>query len=191
MSTARRASYCTQQSFVKGAKLGVNSIKGCLSRRYSKKLKTSNSSTHGSDTITIKTMTTINRELFEAWLFSQPREREFVYINGLSDEEPGCVVCSFLRETTNIKRFAVGDTYMNIYKGESTDYDAVNLPTWLNELHLASLAGTPTFGAVQDHYLQLFPNTLDGLFNQSQTEGVTVSPQQQRETAVNSPLKTQ
>lgn len=37
--------------------------------------------------------------------------------------------------------------------------------------------------------IQLFPNTLDS--NQSQTEGVTVSPQQQRETAVNSPLKTQ
>lgn len=32
---------------------------------------------------------------------------------------------------------------------------------------------------------------LDGLPNQSQTEGVTVSPQQERETPVNSPLKKQ
>lgn len=43
----------------------------------------------------------ITKERLEAWLFAQPRERVFVYIQGLPKDQPGCVLCNFLRETTN------------------------------------------------------------------------------------------
>jgi hypothetical protein len=39
----------------------------------------------------------IQKEVFEHWLFSQPREREFQY---LSNTE--CLLCAFIKETTNL-----------------------------------------------------------------------------------------
>jgi hypothetical protein len=45
----------------------------------------------------------IHQEKFEAWLFSQPDEREFEYI-----DHRGCVICSFLKETTNAKEPMAG-----------------------------------------------------------------------------------
>lgn len=139
---------------------------------------------------------TINRELFEAWLFSQPREREFVYTDNRN-----CLICSFLKSNTRFQNPNVSHSHLYLDNCKSEP-----IPSWLfetisnsnyNEVYNGYKVGKPvkdgrrTFAYVQDSYLQLFPNTLDGLSNQSQTEGVTVSPQQERETPVNSPLKTQ
>lgn len=50
----------------------------------------------------------INRESFEAWLFSQPKERVFDYRN----TDGTCVICSFVKETTNAKGVCGGGGFV-------------------------------------------------------------------------------
>jgi hypothetical protein len=70
----------------------------------------------------------INRERFEAWLFSQPDERMFDYM----DVNGGCAVCAFIRETTQHKEACGGVT--NVWLSRSNCLDEVNsyhIPNWL------------------------------------------------------------
>lgn len=106
---------------------------------------------------------TINREHFEAWLFSQPDERTFEYIYGSYDSNPGCLLCNFLRETTNINKFEVGRIIVSM---NGTNYPLpnwfINLLSkqWLKEHEFYSR--NITFKEVKEHYLLLFPNAVVG-----------------------------
>lgn len=58
----------------------------------------------------------IQQERFEAWLFSQPDEREFDYTRSTD-----CVICNFFRETTAIKCIAVTNEIIKYSFIASTD----------------------------------------------------------------------
>lgn len=62
-------------------------------------------------------MNTINREQFEAWLFSQPPERTFKYTEGTPSSPIGCLACNYLREMTDAKNFFVGPSDCGIRFG--------------------------------------------------------------------------
>jgi hypothetical protein len=81
----------------------------------------------------------IEKERFEAWLESQSDDRVFDYIAGsglYSDEYDCCVVCQFLKDTTNIRGVFVnpGEIYgfPNVFVF-AVDYHKVTypLPKWL------------------------------------------------------------
>lgn len=71
---------------------------------------------------------TINREHFEAWLFSQSKERKFVYVEGGQDALTGCLCCNYLRENFSF-RFSVGNSSFRIFPSRENDF-----PEWLNVL---------------------------------------------------------
>lgn len=99
----------------------------------------------------------INRETFEAWLLAQPAEREFVYSQGFPKDEPGCLVCNFLRENTKVKNFTVYGRYVDV------EGKALGFEKWLDDfLFLQARGGVRplTFGEAQADYLKLFPDTL-------------------------------
>lgn len=108
---------------------------------------------------------TINREHFEAWLFSQPKERKFVYIEGRVDASTGCLMCNYLRENFHF----IFRVYTSEFRDLTTD-EETNFPKWLNELIWTSLQMFyrkhiigPSFftaGEVQTIYLSLFPETI-------------------------------
>lgn len=66
-------------------------------------------------------MKEISRELFEAWLFSQPKEREFNYM----DNTGGCAVCAFVRETTSHANAKGGAKTVEIGNR------SIQMPEWL------------------------------------------------------------
>jgi hypothetical protein len=65
----------------------------------------------------------ITRESFEAWLFSQPDDRVFLFTSCTS-----CVVASFLKETTSYNTPIVTDKY---FMNGSNIQTERNLPEWL------------------------------------------------------------
>lgn len=74
-------------------------------------------------------MNEINRERFEAWLFDQSNSRPFVYIEGASDSQTGCLLCNWFRDM-GYKNFGVGGDYFWIGQW-STDK---KLPSWFSDL---------------------------------------------------------
>ncbi len=106
----------------------------------------------------------INRELFEAWLLSQPRERTYNYMN-CND----CLLCKFIKETTSCQSVHAGGCTITINEA------CVTLELWLaNLLGGHSLRGLTDFGRIQDAYLKLFPDTLVDL--SSTKMGATPTP---------------
>lgn len=112
-------------------------------------------------------MNEINRESFEAWLFSQPPEREFNY----SDIKGGCAVCTFVRETTSYSEACGGSDYYGVrLKNNWADVnpEIVPLPDWLKSgsggvLNVLERRPGPLFVLtiqnMQRRYLELFPTT--------------------------------
>lgn len=90
---------------------------------------------------------TLEKERFEAWLFSQPDKREFDYLN-----TTGCMGCSFVKETTNINNPAFG----GITWGKLDNYGDWPLPDWFR----AALISMPRFFTAADTksaWRKLFP----------------------------------
>lgn len=101
----------------------------------------------------------IHRERFEAWLFSQPDERGFVY-----SDPKNCLVCMFIKETSAFNNPEVGPL----------DYKAAPhlpvqpLPPFIRNgrlekslLAVGWLGGAGnaySFGSVKRRYLKLFPD---------------------------------
>lgn len=104
---------------------------------------------------------TINREHFEAWLFSQPDDRRFEYLEGQPSSLTGCVVCNFLREQTNITTFGVSGSQVGFRT--SLDFDYIPFEPWLQNL-LLELANPVSFDAkrAKAMYISLFPNAIVG-----------------------------
>lgn len=105
-------------------------------------------------------MNTINREHFEAWLFSQPRTRAFNY----DDVKGGCAVCSFIRETTDWAE-ACGGSDAGVHKSRGTALmETIPLPDWMKVQTkgvlwaLEPISSTITIGQMQDRYRELFPD---------------------------------
>lgn len=102
-------------------------------------------------------MTEINREHFEAWLFSQPEERKFNYL----DVTGGCAVCSFIRETTNFTNCAGGSDASGIDLENRFGGPKVHLPEWMkccSNTTFGVLSVRPlTIGNMRRRYLELFP----------------------------------
>ncbi len=98
-------------------------------------------------------MNEINRERFEAWLFSQPKERSFIY-----GDICGCAVASFLKECTSIQDPTVSsDTFRSRADVLLPDAGRKPLPEWL---HNQVLRVRPlTIAKMQARYLELFPQT--------------------------------
>lgn len=103
-------------------------------------------------------MNTINREHFEAWLFSQPDERMFNYSEGFNTDQIGCVMCNFLRENTNISQFCVG--YSTFIHGE--EWNDERLPAWFVNTMDKRSGRYISAKEVKQLYLQEFPNAIVG-----------------------------
>lgn len=108
-------------------------------------------------------MNEINREHFEAWLFSQPLERVIEAGDGTR-----CVLCSFIKETTNFSRafFAGWDKWE-----PEQNNAALDLPSWAKKLidrnWLKLVADfdqgkySVTIASMQRRYLELFPESVE------------------------------
>lgn len=95
----------------------------------------------------------IVREQFEAWLFSQPRERVYKYWEASEDQPTGCVMSNYLRECTPHHEWILGTLYLTV------NQFVHDLPRWFVGLMRRSpidVAGT--FGQVQDAYRRLYPD---------------------------------
>ena len=105
-------------------------------------------------------MKTIEREHFEHWLFSQPKDREFDYTR--SSE---CAICAFLKETTSVQNPVVDA------KTISTELFTIPTPKWLDDGYGED--GKPrgdvrgvvrvwplTIANMRRRYLELFPDTV-------------------------------
>jgi hypothetical protein len=97
----------------------------------------------------------INRETFEAWLFAQPRKRQFNYL-GVTYEEgvTPCLFCAFLGETNN-------DFYMaSVGEAQDLTKKYIKYPDWAlimeNEAKKANIVFYA--GEMQDSYRRLFPS---------------------------------
>lgn len=100
----------------------------------------------------------IQQETFEAWLFSQPDERTYDYLN-----INNCLICNFAHETTN-KKLRV--SYDRFYLQEEKYEKAYQFDDWLMRLmrgcHITKLGyisvGTlhPTFKHVKAIYVSLY-----------------------------------
>jgi len=62
----------------------------------------------------------INQETFEAWLFSQPDSRTYNY-----SDNTGCLICSFVKETTNVKKVSAGGSTL------TTDGEVLAFEGWI------------------------------------------------------------
>jgi hypothetical protein len=67
-------------------------------------------------------MNEINRERFEAWLFSQQKDREFDYTD-LRE----CLICKFIRETSSLKVRMVTPGFIALEGSPS-----IPMPKWLD-----------------------------------------------------------
>lgn len=76
-------------------------------------------------------MTTINKETLEAWLFFQNPARIFNYIEGFKDDKTGCLICNFIRETTNIQNFCISAYCFDILDENNKLIERIDFPTWL------------------------------------------------------------
>lgn len=67
----------------------------------------------------------INKETFEAWLFSQPDDKVWNY-----EDNCGCVVACFIKETTNINPSVVPRKFRD--QGKPAWFpEYINFPQWL------------------------------------------------------------
>lgn len=93
----------------------------------------------------------INREMFEAWLFSQPLERKFDFHNIYE-----CALCCFLREVCGSIDPIVGNISV-LPKGLGGE--SIAMPKWLdsNDHAKAVLRANPlTVANMQSRYISLF-----------------------------------
>lgn len=67
----------------------------------------------------------IERERFEAWLSVQPDGTEYNYA-----EIYDCVVCRFIRQTTNVTYVSAGDYYFRLKAGG----EKLPIPEWFQSL---------------------------------------------------------
>lgn len=119
----------------------------------------------------------INRETFEAWLFTQPDERTYNFID-YSD----CLLCKFIKETTNIENIRVGSTYFRV-NGKCQEFDdwLMRYAIGFNPKANTSLAIGATFGNAKLLYTIIFgnPTTFDeissnGMTSRAHAESVTI-----------------
>jgi hypothetical protein len=125
----------------------------------------------------------INRETFEAWLFSQPDDRVIEASNGTKS-----FFCSFVRETTKYKGFMFGweAAHLNSFLGPT-----VVLPSWLKLLlsreNLYRVKGCSglreeklflTCGELKQSYITLFGNPLTNQINEHISKNQSTSPLQ-------------
>lgn len=101
-------------------------------------------------------MNEINREQFEAWLFAQADDREFKYTQGGWDDRVGCVMCNYLREQTNMKRFVVA--VVDVTDFSVLGWRTVALPRWFIELMQHRDYVHLTAKSVKKAYTKLFGN---------------------------------
>lgn len=105
-------------------------------------------------------MKEINRELFEAWLFSQPLERKFHYVK----VDGSCAICCFVKETIKIEDVWGGSRFINgTINGTPIK---IPVPSWWDinghgERYEAPLsrchnAGTLTIANMQRRYIEMF-----------------------------------
>lgn len=97
----------------------------------------------------------INREQFEAWLFSQPDERVFNYFQSFPNDQPGCLLCNFFRENCS-EPIIVGEDY---YLQKGVKY---SLPTWFMTVDLEALSVVFNADQAKKLYLAQFPNAIVG-----------------------------
>lgn len=89
----------------------------------------------------------LEKERFEAWLFSQPDDRKWNY----GDSE-NCAGCCFVRETTNVKNPNFGGHYWRIGRNE------FEIPKWLfNTIVPLPIHFTAAHAKAQ--WRKLFPET--------------------------------
>jgi hypothetical protein len=99
-------------------------------------------------------MYNIEMETFEAWLFAQPDEREWNYMDGHK-----CMICSFIKETSSAKDPGVGGSYYRV-NGEHKP-----LPRFLHNRFEYGLLSTSSHGVVfsaktmKERWLKMFPET--------------------------------
>jgi len=67
----------------------------------------------------------INQETFEAWLFSQPDDRQYDY----RDNE-GCLLCMFAKETSN-KRLSVAGRAFRVISDPENTFKYIDFDSWL------------------------------------------------------------
>lgn len=89
----------------------------------------------------------LQKERFEAWLFSQPREREV----DLSDVN-NCLLCRFYRETTKLHIYALWHKLWNVF----TPQEAILIPEWFQKVVRSGIEYQTTFGAMQDAFRETF-----------------------------------
>lgn len=110
-------------------------------------------------------MNKINREQFEAWLFSQPDERQLNYVQGQSYKYPGCLVCNFLREIVGLTCFYVSSNDIGWWSPEINNSQKFQFEDWLYSL-LEEIVAYPesefTIKQAKNSYLLLFPNAIVG-----------------------------
>lgn len=118
----------------------------------------------------------INKERFEAWLYSQPRSRVF----NLADQGD-CLLCSFMHETSNIQIRASWDAFV-VMDGLTGRIDPENqgkVPEWFKRVvngyscrpapsiktggptgqyHDAYMRPLWTAGELQDRFRSIFPS---------------------------------
>lgn len=101
-------------------------------------------------------MKKINREHFEAWLFGQPLDREFDYVDCQT-----CAMCAFARETMKVSGYVSASyRYLNV------DHVLYATPDWMDgtgsKLRVLSIRDDSKLlvKTMQETYLKLFPNTI-------------------------------
>lgn len=66
-------------------------------------------------------MPILNRERLEAWLFSQPPQRQFNYVQGYPGSVPGCLLCNFLTDS-GLKFRHVGPDWVLVALGTESEW---------------------------------------------------------------------
>jgi len=97
---------------------------------------------------------TIEKERFEAWLFAQPRERQFRYSSPCN-----CLNALFLKENTHLKQPLVGDSFFIEEYKEYGSAETTPIPAWNMQLlsRFVERNGYTTFGEMQDRWKELWP----------------------------------
>lgn len=128
-------------------------------------------------------MKEINRERFEAWLFSQPKDRNFDYTNPRD-----CAICAFLKETTNVKTVLSDSTSTEGYSTEKAvevgKVFSIETPQWLDggSSERGVVWAEPlTIENMQKRYLELFPDSNPTAFIQLNLAQSTDSTINQKE----------
>jgi len=105
----------------------------------------------------------VNKEHFEHWLYSQPRDRKLDLFS-----RSNCALCTFFRETTNLHVRASFDICVDCYS-----HECIRIPYWFKKLvnakscpltspvgydNLLCLAeSVQTMGWLQDRFREIFP----------------------------------